>query len=145
MTFDAKKFMEGFKPTSKEWWAKRINLALTVLPVGFVIVLVAFLLIGGVMFGKGLMERFFGKPKPATSSTPIKIEEGAGVRDVIVNNTNNPLQDLKTGIYGRVASDRAAVGVFKELLPNIDGEIGACFQYDENGKPCVEASIRMKF
>jgi len=146
--FDAAKFFKGFKPFGKgsgEWWAKRINLVLTLVPVGLLIALLVFLLVGGLIFGRGLFDRFLGKPKPATSSTPVAIAEGATVRDVVVNNTNNPLPDLKTGIYGRVSSDRAAVGVFKEVAPNIDAEIGACFDFEDEGSPCVEAGIRLKF
>ena len=84
---------------------------------------------------------FFPKKKQATSSTTIgDVKEGATLN---VTNINNPLQDLKQGIYGRLASDRGSIGVFKEMAPNIDISIGAGKDWDEN--EFIEVETRYKF
>lgn len=146
MSFDAKKFLKGFKlwgPGAGEWWGKRINLAMTVLPTGIGLFLVVFLLFGGLMFAKGIYDRFFGKPKQSTSSTALTIEKGANVGELKIVNRNNGGEGLKHGLYIGLASDRATVGVFKEVAPNIDIELGAGQEYD--GGAVAEAKIKLKF
>lgn len=69
-----------------------------------------------------------------------RCQEGAVVN---VTNVNNPAPELKQGIYGKIASDRATVGVFKEVMPNIDISLGAGQDFDED--VVVESEVRFKF
>ena len=87
------------------------------------------------------IKQFFPTKKPATSTTSVGKVEAGGVSNI--TNINNPLQDLKQGIYLRGASDRASVGVFKEVLPHIDVSLGAGKSYEDDA--FVEVETRFKF
>ena len=80
---------------------------------------------------------------PATSTTTlgnVQVKQGGQVN---VTNINNPVTNLGVGLYVGLASDRATVGVFKELTPNIDIELGGGKSYD--GKAVAEVRARLKF
>ena len=79
--------------------------------------------------------------KPSTSSTSVGTVEAGGVSTI--TNINNPSQESKQGLYLRGASDRASIGVFKEVMPHIDISIGGGKDYDDDA--FVEAEIRFKF
>lgn len=87
------------------------------------------------------MGSLFRKPRQqATSSTRTNVAAGGTAN---ITNINNPLPDLHEGIYGRVSSDRASIGVFKEVTPAIDVEIGGGKSYDKG--EFAEVSLRYKF
>ena len=88
------------------------------------------------------IQSFFPKRKQATSSTAIKTIEAGGTANI--TNINNPLPDLKQGIYGRLASDRGSIGVFKEVMSNIDVSMGAGKDWDEDDY-FIEVETRYKF
>lgn len=102
----------------------------------------AYAVIIGILFGLFFIGSFFHKKQQQpTSATRIsKIESGA---NVTFNTTNAVTQNLKQGFYIRGASDRASVGIFKEVTPNVDISIGAGKKYDDGGFAEVEA--RAKF
>jgi hypothetical protein len=137
--FDLKKFALSLFPASGEWWGKTFNLVWRLALVMSVILIT--------VFGIGaIKEKFFPSKKPSTSSTTLSgnVESGATVN---VTNVNNPVSDLKQGIYGKMASDRATLGVFKEVLPNLDISLGAGKAWDDDdGSGFVfETEARFKF
>lgn len=89
----------------------------------------------------GIMS-FFKKDSP-TSSTPINIAKGATVGDIRIVNKNDS-SSLKQGVYGRLSSLRAGIGVFKEVMPNIDVSVGGSKTYDDDTFE-VEVETRFKF
>lgn len=133
-TFDIKKFLKSLVPNNGVWWAKGFSSLWR--PV--IIIIVGILLYVGFMTA---FDRLFPKPKQAaTSTTKTRVEAGGTAN---ITNINNPVSDLKQGVYLRGASDRASVGVFKEVLPNIDVSLGAGKDYDEDA--FVEVETRFKF
>lgn len=101
-----------------------------------------FIVCGGVIFlvlagANALFEKFF-PPKPNGSSTAIrKVESGANVQ---ITNNNSPV--LKQGIYGELSSADFGVGVFKEVMPNIDLSLGIEKDYDEDE---LEFKVQTRF
>lgn len=105
----------------------------------FGICLVVLLGVGFSVFNT--IQSMFGKKKSATSETSVGVVEAGGVSTI--TNINNPLPTLKQGVYVRAASDRASIGVFKEVMPNIDICIGGGKDYDD--KAFLEVEARFKF
>ena len=112
------------------WWKERAHSLYGYI----VILLVIFLIFMGI-------SRFFPKRTPSTSTTKTTVASG-GVANI--TNINNPLADLKQGIYGRLASDRGSIGVFKEVMPNIDVSLGSGKDWD-NEDEFIEVETRYKF
>lgn len=99
----------------------------------------AYFLIIGIIVGVFLLVRP-KRQEPATSTTKTTVASG-GVANI--TNINNPIQNLHQGVYGRVSSDRASIGVFKEVNSNIDVEVGGGKNYDDG--EFAEVSVRYKF
>jgi hypothetical protein len=85
-------------------------------------------------------EHFFPDKKPATSTTTTGNVEAGGT--VQVTNVNNPLPDLKQGIYGELSSKDFGVGVFKEMTPNIDLSLGVEKEFDTDE---LEFKVQTRF
>lgn len=100
----------------------------------------AYLVIIGILFGIYLIVSLFFHKQQATSTTKTKVESG-GVANI--TNINNPIQDLKQGIYLRGSSDRVSIGVFKELGNNFEVAIGGGKKYDDG--EFVEVETKVKF
>ena len=96
------------------------------------------LLLSGVF---AVYRHFFPTKKQATSSTTTTVGSGGTAN---ITNINNPLADLKQGIYWRLASDRGSIGVFKEVMSNIDVSVGAGKDW-QDGKEFIEVETRYKF
>lgn len=88
-----------------------------------------------------VMSHFFPKRPSATSETVTTVGKG-GVANI--TNINNPPPSLKQGIYGRLASDRGSIGVFKEVMANIDVSIGAGKDWHDDHE-FIELETRYKF
>lgn len=90
-----------------------------------------------------VMDRFFPKkhhPEIGNASR-VKVEQG-GTASIVNNNFAAP--DLKQGIYGRLSSTGAGIGVFKEVTPNIDVSLGGNKAYDGD-EYTFEVETRYKF
>lgn len=118
----------------KKDWYKALGNGWRLIVIGIIATVLVF---GGL----SLWDRFFPKKQQATSTTTVGTVEAGGVSTI--TNINNPLPDLKQGIYVRAASDRASIGVFKEVMSNIDISIGGGKDYDD--KEFVEIEARWKF
>lgn len=129
--FNLKYFFIG---KGKEDIYKALGMGWRLIAIGIILVLLVF---GGL----SLWNRFFPKKQQTTSTTTVGTVEAGGTSTI--TNINNPLPDLKQGIYIRGASDRASVGVFKEVMPNIDVSIGGGKDYDD--KEFIEIEARYKF
>lgn len=82
-------------------------------------------------------------PPPKNSGTTSsigKVEAGGVVKNITIQSPK-----LQQGIYLRGASDRASVGVFKEVMSNIDISLGAGKDYDDEDGAFVEVEARFKF
>ena len=79
-------------------------------------------------------------PRKDTTKIVTRVEAGGTSN---VTNITNVSQDLKQGIYLRGASDRASVGVFKEVFHNIDISAGGGKDYDDDAFGEIE--VRLKF
>lgn len=118
-----------FKPTT--YWGERFQS------------LGAYIIIISILFFVGIgIRSFFPKKSEATSKTAIKTIESGGIANI--TNINNPVADLKQGIYLRGASDKVSIGVFKEVMPSIDVSIGVGKKYDDDSA-FAEVETRFKF
>lgn len=88
-----------------------------------------------------IKEKYFPTKKPSTSTTTVEHVESGGISTI--TNINNPTPDLKSGLYISAASDRASVGVFKEVAPNLEIELGAGETYDSQA--FAEVKLKVKF
>lgn len=100
-----------------------------------------YLIFGGVIFGLWVLFTALRPKTPQnTASTTVgKVEAGGRVTTIFKNTPDS----LKQGIYARVASDRASIGVFKDVMPNIDVSLGGGKDYDDEA--FLEAEVRYKF
>lgn len=103
----------------------------------------AYAVILGVLVGLFFIGNLFHKKaEQPTSATQIrKIESGA---NVTFNTTNSVQPTLKQGFYVQGASDRASLGIFKEVTPNIEIAVGGGKRYDDNSS-FIEVEARAKF
>lgn len=83
---------------------------------------------------------FFQKHE-STSRTAIKTIEAGGTANI--TNINNPTPDYKQGIYLNGSSDRAAIGVFKQVTNNIRVNAGVGKNYDSDA--FVEVGTEVSF
>ena len=116
------------------WWKERTH---SLYGYG-VILVVGVVLFAGVM---KIVNHFFPKKQQVTSTTRTNVASG-GVANI--TNINNSTPETKQGVYGRLSSTRAGVGVFKEVTPNIDVSLGGSKKYDSNEFD-VEVETRLKF
>lgn len=107
--------------------------------VSFILVVVIWIVLGSGAYA--IFRHFFPSKKQTTSTTSVGHVEAGGVSNI--TNINNAIPDLHQGIYAKVASDRATIGVFKEVMPNVDISIGAGKDYDSDF--VAEVETRFKF
>lgn len=88
-----------------------------------------------------IYERFFPRKSQATQASRVTVKDG-GV--ATITNVTNTTQELHQGIYGELSSNSFGVGVFKEVMPNIDISLGISKPYDEDELE-FEVQTRLKF
>lgn len=76
-------------------------------------------------------------PKGSNSKTTTNV----GHAEKIINITKNAPDNLKEGLYVSLSSDRATVGVFKQMTNNFRISLGAGSTYDQESVAEVKAEV----
>jgi len=96
---------------------------------------VMLLLLSGIVKVKEAL--FPSKQQAGTTSTIGKVESGGVVKNITIQSPK-----LKQGIYGELSSNDFGVGIFKEVMPNIDISLGVEKDFDEDE---IEAKVQTRF
>lgn len=117
------KFKSNFAIGDPEWWGKTLAYSRPLIILAIIL---------GIYVGvRGL----FGSKNGSTKTSIGYVEKGATVNI-------NPSQQLKQGIYGELSSRDFGIGVFKEVMPNLDISIGIEKSFDDEE---VEANVQTRF